>query len=73
MIKSGEVEIYTQNPHNKRVILAVLRSGNFFGEIGVLLNRPRMAFARTTQPSELLLLSKEDLERLAKSVNVKCT
>jgi len=42
--------------------LAVLRSGNFFGEIGVLMNRPRMAFARTTQPSELLRLNKEDLE-----------
>ena len=62
MIKKGEVEIYTQNPHGKRVILAILRSGNFFGEIGVLLNRPRMAFARTTQPSELLELTKEDLE-----------
>ena len=62
MIKSGEVEIYTQNPHGKSVILATLRSGNFFGEIGVLLNRPRMAFARTTQPSELLELSKENLE-----------
>jgi CRP-like cAMP-binding protein len=62
MIKKGEVEIYTQNPHGKRVLLAVLRSGNFFGEIGVLLNRPRMAFARTTQPSELLELTKEDLE-----------
>ena len=62
MIKSGEVEIYTQNRHGKRVILAVLRSGNFFGEIGVLMNRPRMAFARTTQPSELLRLDKEDLE-----------
>jgi len=62
MIKSGEVEIYTQNRHGKKVILAVLRSGNFFGEIGVLMNRPRMAFARTTQPSELLRLDKEDLE-----------
>jgi CRP-like cAMP-binding protein len=65
MIKQGEVEIYTQNRNGRRVMLAVLRSGNFFGEIGVLLNRPRMAFARTTQPSELLRLSKEDLEASA--------
>jgi cAMP-dependent protein kinase regulator len=65
MIKQGEVEIYTQNRNGKRVILAALRSGNFFGEIGVLLNRPRMAFARTTQPSELLRLNKEDLEASA--------
>jgi CRP-like cAMP-binding protein len=62
MIKSGAVEIYTQDRHGKSVILATLRSGNFFGEIGVLLNRPRMAFARTTQPSELFELTEEDLE-----------
>ena len=62
MIKSGAVEIYTQDRHGKSVILATLRSGNFFGEIGVLLNRPRMAFARTTQPSELFELTKGDLE-----------
>jgi len=65
MIKSGEVEIYTENRKGKRVILAVLKSGNFFGEIGVLLHRPRMAFARTTQASELLELTKEDLEACA--------
>ncbi len=65
MIKSGEVEIYTENRRGKRVILAVLRSGNFFGEIGVLLHRPRMAFARTTQASELLELAREDLEACA--------
>jgi len=62
MIKSGEVEIYTENRRGKRVILAVLKSGNFFGEIGVLLHRPRMAFARTTLASELLELTQEDLE-----------
>lgn len=65
MIKNGEVEIYTENRRGKRVILAVLKSGNFFGEIGVLLHRPRMAFARTTQASELLELTREDLEASA--------
>ena len=65
MIKSGEVEIYTENRKGKRAVLAALRSGNFFGEIGVLLDRPRMAFARTTQASELLELTKDDLEACA--------
>jgi len=65
MIKSGEVEIYTENRKGKRVVLAALKSGNFFGEIGVLLDRPRMAFARTTQASELLELTKKDLEACA--------
>jgi len=62
LIKSGEVEIFTQNRQGKRVILATFKSGNFFGEIGPLLNKPRTASAKTIKPSELLELTKEDLE-----------
>ncbi len=62
MIQSGEVEIFTQNRQGKRVVLGTLKSGNFFGEIGPVFNKPRMASAKTTQPSELFELTKEDLE-----------
>jgi len=61
MIKIGEVEIFIQDRNEKKISLGTLRSGSFFGEIGVVLNKPRMAFARTTRPSELLELTKEDL------------
>jgi CRP-like cAMP-binding protein len=64
MIQNGEVEIFTQDRRGKKVVLGRLGSGHLFGEIGVLLNTPRMAFARTTQPSNLLKLSKEDFDRL---------
>jgi len=62
MVKSGEVEIFTRNRQGKRIVLATLGSGNIFGEIGPLLNKPRMASAKTIQPSELFELTKEDLE-----------
>jgi CRP-like cAMP-binding protein len=62
MVKSGEVKIFTQNRQGKKTILATMRSGNTFGEIGPLFNKPRMATAKTTRPSELLELTKEDLE-----------
>jgi CRP-like cAMP-binding protein len=62
MIKSGEVEIFTQNCHGKKVCLSTLKSGNLFGEISLLFNRPRTAYAKTTRPSELLELTKENLE-----------
>ena len=62
MIKSGEVEIFTQNRQGKKVCLSTLKSGNLFGEISLLTNRARMAYAKTTRPSELLELTKEDLE-----------
>ncbi len=62
MVKSGEIEIFTQNRQGRKTVLATMRSGNIFGEIGPVLNKPRMASARTTRPSELLELTKEDLE-----------
>jgi cAMP-dependent protein kinase regulator len=62
MVKSGEVELFTQNRQGKKIVLTTVRSGNIFGEIGPLFNKPRMAFAKTTRPSELLELTKEDLE-----------
>ena len=62
LVKSGEVEIYTQNRRGKRVRLSTLTCGNLFGEISLLFSKPRMAYAKTTRPSELLELTKEDLD-----------
>jgi CRP-like cAMP-binding protein len=62
MVRSGGVEIFTQNRQGKKVLLANLESGNFFGEIGPLFDKPRMANARTTRPTELLEMTKEDLK-----------
>jgi len=62
MVRSGGVEIFTQNRHGKKVLLGLLESGNFFGEIGPLFDKPRMANARTTRPTELLEMTKEDLK-----------
>ena len=62
LIKSGEVDIFIRNPKGEKVTLSILKGGDFFGEIGPLFNKPRTASAKTTQPSELLELTKEDLE-----------
>jgi len=56
------VEIFTQNRHGKKVLLALLESGNFFGEVGLLFDKPRMANARTLRPTELLEMTKEDFK-----------
>jgi cAMP-dependent protein kinase regulator len=62
LIKSGEVEIFIRNPKREKVVLGILKGGDFFGEIGPLFKKPRMASAKTARPSELLELTKEDLE-----------
>jgi cAMP-dependent protein kinase regulator len=62
MIKSGQVEIFARSREGKKIIVSKMRSGNILGEIGLLFSRTRMASARTTQASELLELTREDLE-----------
>jgi cAMP-dependent protein kinase regulator len=62
MIQRGAVEIFVQKPHAEKTVLATLESGDFFGEIGPLFNTPRTASARTTRDSELLELTKVDLD-----------
>ncbi len=62
LVKSGEVEIYAQDRLGRKVRFAAVKNGNFFGEIGPLFNQQRMACARTTRTTELLELSKEDLD-----------
>ncbi len=62
MIKSGEVEIFTRNRQGKKICLNTLKSGNLFGEISLLFQKPRMASAKTTRPSELLELTRQDLD-----------
>ena len=64
VIKRGEVEIFTQDSYGRRTSLGRLGSGNLFGEIGVLLNTPRTAFAKILKETELLELSKEDFDDL---------
>ena len=62
MVRNGEVEIFTQNGRGKRVRLALLQSGNIFGEIGLLFDKPRMASAKTTRPAKLLEVTQEDFK-----------
>jgi CRP-like cAMP-binding protein len=63
VIKSGEVEVFASEGARDRVTLDHLRGGNFFGEISLIFNRPRMASVRTTKTTELLELEKEDFNR----------
>ena len=62
MVRNGEVEIFTQNRQGKKVTLALLESGNIFGEIGLLFDKPRMANAKTTRPTKLLEITQEDFK-----------
>jgi CRP-like cAMP-binding protein len=62
LIKSGEIEIYSQDRLGRKIGLARVKSGSFFGEVAPLFSEPRMAHAKTTEPAELLELTRQDLD-----------
>lgn len=62
-IESGEVEVDLR-PEPMR-----LRDGDFFGEIGLLRETPRMATIRAVRGCRLLVLDKQDLNDLLESDN----
>jgi CRP-like cAMP-binding protein len=64
VIKSGEVEVFASKKGEPRVTLGSLKGGDFFGEISLIFNRPRMASVRTTKTTEVLEMEKADFDHV---------
>lgn len=64
LILSGAVRISRQVPGLGEEALAVLRAGNYFGEMSLVDESPRSADAKAHEAAELLVLKKDDLEDL---------
>ncbi len=62
IIKSGKVNILDGDE-----CLATLGKGQFFGEMALLENKPRMAEAKTATECEIFLLKKSDFTQLIES------
>lgn len=64
LILSGAVRISRQVSGMGEEALAVLRAGNYFGEMSLVDESPRSADAKAHEATELLVLKKDDLEDL---------
>ncbi|HEY5252640.1 MAG TPA: ATP-binding cassette domain-containing protein [Acidimicrobiales bacterium] len=53
MVEEGEVEIFRIRSDGSEEFLALIGAGNYFGELGPMLNLPRSASARTRTASRL--------------------
>ncbi len=62
LIESGAIEILRQ--HRGPEPIAVLQSGDFFGEMAVLEDQPRFASARAKTETSLLRVEREDFGKL---------
>lgn len=66
LIEDGEVEVHTQDPSGKPVVLAQLGAGEFFGEVSVLTGKPRTATIVARTPVTVIEIAKKDLDRIAR-------
>lgn len=64
VLASGRVRVYVKNDVNHQVEVRQLNAGEFFGEISILTGQPRSATVTAAEPSEILELSSETLNRI---------
>jgi CRP-like cAMP-binding protein len=62
LIANGSVRIYTTMLSGERVDLAVLKSGDFFGETSFLTGKPRTATVETAEDSVILEVTEDKLK-----------
>lgn len=64
IIVSGAVKIAVSSYEGDEIILAILKTGQFFGELAVFDEEPRSADAQAIQLTEVLAVQREDLIRV---------
>ncbi|HTE20948.1 MAG TPA: Crp/Fnr family transcriptional regulator [Armatimonadota bacterium] len=61
IIVSGKVKIHNETSDGADCIIAILSEGDFFGDQAVIDGEARSADATTLEPTELLMLTRDDL------------
>jgi CRP/FNR family transcriptional regulator len=61
VILTGKIKIHNETPDGTDLMIAVLTAGDFFGELAVIDGDERSADASTLEPTELLMLTREDM------------
>jgi CRP/FNR family cyclic AMP-dependent transcriptional regulator len=68
MICAGKVKVSIIDEYGKEVILAMLGSGEYFGEMTAMAEgASRSACVMTREPCELMILQKDDFRKIVKS------
>ena len=68
LVQSGEVEIIKNNDNNEEVI-GVIGKGGIFGEMALIDSNPRMAMARASKGSTIIVVNKDLFDQKLKSVD----
>ncbi|MBE5318645.1 Crp/Fnr family transcriptional regulator [Pedobacter sp. MR2016-19] len=66
-IKLGEVRMVTVSDEGKEFIQGVFKTGQYFGEPALLIDRPYLAFTIANKDSQVIAVNKEDFFELIKN------
>ncbi len=62
LILAGKAKVIIKNADEREFIISFLKPGEFFGEMGLLDDKPRAASVIAMTPCELLLVAKKDFD-----------
>lgn len=62
ILQDGEVEIFKVSEDGRETILGTIGKGAFFGEMALLDDSPRMASARASVPSTMIIITRQDFD-----------
>jgi CRP/FNR family transcriptional regulator, cyclic AMP receptor protein len=67
VVQTGEIEIWKRTENNTEIVLGHIRPGGIFGEMALIDDSPRMASARATAMSTVIIVNRQMFEaKLAK-------
>ena len=64
IVLSGRIKIYTNSQSKKKKTFAYLKEGEFFGEMALVEGTTRTASAQAVEPSHLLVIRKNNFQKL---------
>lgn len=64
LLKEGRVQLYRISPDGKKLVIATIGPGTVFGEMALIGQGMHNTFAEATEDCVLLVMSREDVERL---------
>ncbi len=64
LLRSGSVEVVRAEPDGEAMVVETLRAGDFFGEVALLLDTPRVATVRAAEAAQVWSVSHQDFDDL---------
>lgn len=64
LLKKGRVQLYRVSPEGKKLVVATLKEGSFFGDMPLFGQGMHNSFAEAIEDCQLCIMSQADIERI---------